>query len=823
VQLVSTWQLEVGEKVAVMGTLIQDLRYGLRVLARSGGFTSVVVLSLALGIGANTAIFSLIDQAVLRWLPIKNPQQLFQLKQDFLISEYERLAARTRSFSGIFAVDEGPMIASVDGSSQRLIGKFVSGSYHSVMGIDAVLGRVITPQDDQPSSSFVCVLTYNYWKTRYALSPYILGKTITLKRIPFTVVGVAPDFGRAQGADLLVPMVSHPLLAMKDNTTVNIIGRLKPEISEREADVELTLIYQQILMESAGSILTPAEHRRILEKKIQSRPAGHGGIYRFSTHLRIVAAVVGMVLLIACANVANLLLARGTARQREIAIRLTIGAGRGRLVRQLLTESILLTVMAGCLGLLLALWGGHLLGALLSEHATPISPDLRVLGFTAVVSILTGISFGLVPALRATRVDLTPALKGGPHGSSGSSVSIAGARWGLGKGLVVSQIALSLILLIGAGLLLRTVQNLSNVDVGFDRENVLVMWALPTMVGYDTSKEYSLYWQLLERLNSLPGVQSASLSRLQLFSGFWARSVSIPRYAPGAKEDMRVSCNTTAPKFFATMGIPLLLGRDFMPADTATAPRVAIISESMARQYFRGENPIGRNFRFTGEDATGDVEIVGVTKDILTEFREEQYNRSPHATYIPFTQAPPTMTGQAVIEVRTTANPRDIANGMHDAAQAVDRNLPVGSVQTQDEIVTQSLGAKRSLARLTSFFGVLALLLASMGLYGTMSYSVVRRTKEIGIRMAFGAERANVLKMVLREAILLTLVGIGVGLALGAALTRLISSQLYNLSAADPVTFAAVSFLLVVVAMFASCIPALRAMRLDPMVTLRHE
>jgi predicted permease len=807
----------------LLETLFQDLRYGARMIRKTPGFTVVAVLTLALGIGANTAIFSLIDQVVLQWLPIKNPEQLFELKQDFLIPEYEKLSARAYSFSGLFAADEGPMIAGINGASENVQGKFVSGTYHSVMGIGALLGRVITPQDDQPAAPLVCVISYNYWKSRFALSPEVLGKTITLKRIPFTIVGVAPEFSREPTADILVPMVTHLRLAMKDNDTVRLIGRMKPGLTEEQAAAELTLIYQQILTASAGSSLTPAQQRLFLEKKIKLIPAGRGGLDRFSTQLRIVAAVVGMVLLIACANVANLLLARGSARQREIAVRLAIGAGRWRLIQQLLTESILLALMAGCLGLLLAFWGGQFLSALISDNPTPISPDMRLLGFTALVSVLTGIGFGLLPALRATRVNLTPALKEGGLGIGGSSLRAAGSRWGLRHGLVVSQIGLSLTLLVGAGLLLRSFQHLNRVEVGFDREHVLVMWAMPTMVGYDIPKEQSLYWQLLDRLNALPGVQSASLSRLQLFSGFWSRSVSIPGYAPGTNEDTRVSCNTTAPKFFATMGIPLLLGRDFTPADSATAPKVAVISQSMARRYFQNENPLGRHFRFTGEDATGDVEIVGIAKDILTEFREEQYHRSPRAAYIPFTQAPPTMTGQAVIEVRTAANPGDIVAAMQEATHAVDKNLPVGSVQTQDEIVNRSLGGERALSLLTTFFGLLALLLASIGLYGTMSHSVGQRTKEIGIRIALGAERQNVLNMVLREGMLLALAGIVVGLTLGAALTRLLSNQLYNLSPTDPLTFTSVSLFLMAVALVASYIPARRAMRVDPMVVLRYE
>ncbi len=810
--------------VNLLDEMMQDFRYAQRVLRKSPGFTVVAVLTLALGIGANTAIFSLIDQVALRWLPIKNPEQLFELKHDFLIPEYEKMIARTRSFSGVFASDTGPMITGIDGISQNARGKFVSGSYHSVMGIDALLGRVITPADDQPSSPSVCILSYNFWKRRFGLSPGVLGKTITLKRISFTIVGVAPELGREQSADILVPMATHLQLSMKDNDTVRMFGRLKPQLNEKQAAAELTLTYQRILSESAGSHPTPERQRLILEKNIRLRPAGRGGLEGFSTQLRILAAVVGMVLLIACANVANLLLARGAARQREIAVRLAIGAGRWRLIRQLLTESILLAVLAGCLGILLAFWGGQLLWSLFSDDATPISLDMRVLGFTAFVSILTGVGFGLLPALRATRVDLTPALKEGDL-RLGYSSSLAGvSRWGVGRGLVVLQIGLSLTLLIGAGLLLRSLQNLSRVDVGFDRENVLDMWVLPTMVGYDVPQEHSLYWQLLDRLIALPGVQSASLSRLQLFGGFWARPVLIPGHAPGTKnDDMRVSCNATAPKFFATMGIPLLLGRDFTPADSTTAPQVAVISESMAHQYFPSENPIGRHFRFTGEEATGDVEIVAVAKDILTKFREEQSNRSPRAVYIPFTQAPSSMTGQAVIEVRTAANPGDIASAMRAAAQALDKNLPVDNVQSQDQIVSQSLGEQRSLSGITAFFGLVALLLASIGLYGTMSYLVGQRTKEIGIRMALGADRQSVLFMVLREGMLVTLAGIGTGLALGAALTRLLSNQLYNLSGADPLTFTAASLFLLIVALAASYIPARSAMRMDPIAMLRYE
>ena len=809
--------------ISFVESLLQDLRYALRVLGKSPGFTTVAILTLAIGIGANAAIFSLIDQAVLRWLPIKDPARLFELKPDVLIPDYEKLTAGTSSFSEAFATDKGPMIASIDGASENVLGKFVSGRYYSVTGIHALRGRVLTPHDDQPANSLVCVLSENFWRRRFGKSPEVLGKTITLKRIAFVIVGVAPEFDRGRVADVLVPMATHLQLSMKDNDTVSIVGRLKPELSEKQASAELTSVYQQILLQAAGSRLTPAEQRGVLEKTIRLIPAGQGGLHRFSTQLRIAAAVVGIVLLIACINVGNLLLARGMTRQREIATRLAIGAGRLRVIRQLLTESVLLAGMGGCLGLLVALWGGQLLSALISEDVASVTPDLRVLGFTGAVSLLTGVGFGLFPALRTTVTNLTPGLKAGGSGFASCAVRAGWSRLGGGSTLVISQIGLCLTLLIGAALLLQSLEKLRNADVGFEREKVLLMWVLPTMVGYDIPQENSLYWQLLDRLNALPAVQSASLSRLQLFSGYWGRSVSIPERATGNTEDSRVSCNAVAPKFFATMGIPLLSGRDFTGADAASSPKVAILSESAARQYFQGDNPIGRHVRFTDENPT-DVEIVGVVKDILTEFhQEEDSRRSERAAYIPFTQAPPIMTGQAVVEVRTAERPRTVAAPIREVAQALDKELPIGTVETQGEVVNHSLGEQRSLTQLTGVLGLLALLLASIGLYGTMSHSVGRRTREIGTRMALGAERQEVMNMVLRGGMRLAFAGIGVGVPLAAGVSRLISSQLYGLSAADPLTFIAVSLLLAGVSLLATYLPARRAMRVDPMVALRYE
>src|SRR5215813_2532057 len=584
-----------------------------------------------------------------------------------------------------------------------------------------------------------------------------------------------------------------------------------------QARAELNVIYQQVLTRAAGSDLSPRTQREMLAQTIKLVTPGSresdGQRDQFARQLPLLMLAVGLVLLIACANVANLLLARATARQKEIAVRLVIGANRTRLIRQLLTESVLLAMVGGVLGLLFAWWGSDLLWAVLSSRLTTLNlkPDLRILSFTAAVSLLTGVLFGLAPALRATRVDLSPALKG-----SERQWVIGGGRNRLRSLLVIAQLALSLVLVIGAGLLVRSLQNLYHVDPGFNQKNVLLLEAYPASIGYAGAREVHLYQALLERIQAIPGVRSASLSRIRLMERHWSRRVTVRGDVSRPDENMEVSCNAVAPKFFETMEIPLRLGRDFSLADGESAPKVAIINETMARRYFPDGNPIGKRIGFDGTESNGEFEIVGVARDTKSVSLREQGSRQE--VYIPFPQAPPSELGQVKFEVRTAGDPLGIIAAVRHEVQAVEKDLPLVDIGTQAETVDRSLRTERSLAKLTGFSGLLALLLASIGLYGTMSYAVLRRTNELGIRLALGAQQKDVLWMVLREALQQVAIGVAIGTPVALAATRLISSQLFGLTASDPATISLAMLLLLAVAALASYLPARKASRVDLMV-----
>ncbi len=589
-----------------MSVLLQDIKYGLRMLMKDPGFTAVAVITLALGIGANTAIFSLVDAFLLRRLPVKSPEQLVFVNRvspkgrasaDFPYPTFEQFRDHNQSFSGLFAWDDSNVAVSVDGQTAMVPGDFVSGTYFDVLGVGAMLGRTFTSEDDQPGRKPVAVISYSYWQRQFAGNPAAIGKTIYLAGIPFTVIGVTPRrfFGRnvaGRSADVVLPMFVHPQLALKDHDTFEIMGRLRPGVTPQQARADLDVIYRRVLTEPAGSRLTPQVGQEIHAQRIELKPGlrGTSGLSEeFGTELNILMAVVGIALLIASVNIANLLLSRAASRQKEIAVRLAIGASRGRLVRQLLTESVLLSVLGGALGLLFAQWGVGFLLTVLSYGRTAVSfelePDVRTLGFTFGVSLLTGILCGLAPALRATRVDLNPVLKG-----TGSKESRP-LPHGLAKSLVVSQVALSLILLIAAGLLIRSLGQLYQVDTGFNRDKVLVGWVIPVLAGYDHSKEMRLYEELMEKLNAIPGVRSASLSRYRLLFARPDRNLWVQGSAPVVDAEREVYCYPVGPRFFETQGIGLLLGRGFSSADAETAPKVAVISESVARQFFPRQGP----------------------------------------------------------------------------------------------------------------------------------------------------------------------------------------------------------------------------------------
>ena len=824
-------------------TLWQDLGYGIRQLRRSPGFTAIAVLTLALGIGANTAIFSVIDAVMLRKLPVKNPQELVALATvgpygvgSFSYPGFGRFHDENHVCSDMAAIGQlNKLGASIDGQAETLDGRIVSGNFFSLLGVGASAGRTFTSQDETtPRSSAVAVISYGYWKRRFGVSPAVVGKSITLNRTPFTIVGVTPegfsglDAGRSP--DIYVPMPMEPAfheekswLDQPDYHWLNIVGRLKAGVRREQARADLEIIHRQVQSDIPMNDWSPAERKDFLATRLEVVSAASGFPFglpkEFSEALSILMAMVGLVLLIACANVANLLLGRATVRQKEIAVRLAIGAGRFRLIRQLLTESALLAIAAGALALLCAYWASAGLVALMSVGQDPIfldlRPDPRVLGFTAAIALLATMLFGLAPTLRGTRLDLAPALKESP-GSLGSRRS----RFGLGKGLVVSQVALSLLLLFGAGLFVRTLENLESLDPGFDRKGVLLFDLDPTKSGYKGPAVAALYKQLVEHIDAIPGVGSASLLEMAPITGGggWDNSVSVEGYASRPDENTTVYLNAVGPRYFETLHTPLLLGRDFTSRDTEATPKVAIINQTMARYFFGDSNPIGRKFGWYGEGKDRpQFEIVGVVKDSKYGILREQI---PRTAYLDCFQMP---LGGMTFGVRTSVRPSTLISPIRNEIRAVDPSLQAGGFTTLEEHVDNSLGHERLMATLSSFFASLAVLLACVGLYGVMAYAVARRTNEIGIRMALGAGRAQIVGTILKESALLILAGVALGLPFAIASARLISSRLYGLKPADPMTIAGAIALLTAVAALAGYVPARRAMKVDPMVALRYE
>lgn len=830
-------------QVNYIENFLQDVRYGLRQLRRSSGFTAVAIITLALSIGANTAIFSLIDAVMLRKLPVRNPHELVQFAtvgpygfSNFSYPGFKRFRDENHVFSGMLAIGWlNGLDASVNGQAESLQGRVVSGNFFSLLGVNAYIGRTFSTQDDKtPRGSPVTVISHTYWKRRFGLDPSAVGKGITLNRTPFTIVGVTPaDFSGIEvgdSPDIYVPMMMEP--AFRDAESwldqpnyhwMRIVGRLKPVVSQEQARADLAVIHHEILAENPMKDWSPRERKDFLSQRLEVASGASGLAFalpkEFSEPLFILMGMVGLVLLIACANLANLLLGRTTVRKKEIAVRLAIGAGRFRLIRQLLTESVLLAIAGGALGLLCAYWTSDALVGLMSIGRRPLvldlHPDPLVLGFTGASSLLATILFGLAPALRATRVDLTPALK-----ESTGRLGAKRSRLGLRKALVVSQVAFSLLLLFSAGLLVRTLENLENLDPGFDRKSVLMFDIDPTKSGYKGPAVARLYKEVLERIKAIPGVRSASLSVMAPITGGgrWDNSVWVQGYTPRPDENTTVYLNSVSRKYFETLGTPLLLGRDFGQQDTENTPKVAVINQTMARYFFGNSNPIGKKFGPWGQDRNKlQIEVIGVVKDAKYETLREQV---PRTAYLDCFQGPP---GSMTFEVRTSLKPAAVISQVGNEIRAIDKEIRFGGFKTLEEHVDESLGHERLMATLSSLFGIMSLLLACVGLYGVMAYAVERRTNEIGIRMALGARQMDVLWMVLRETLLLVLIGVAIGVPAALASARLISSMLYAVRAIDPVTFVGASLFLTSVALLAAYIPARRATKVDPMVALRYE
>jgi len=839
--------------------LLRDLRQAGRMLRQNPGFTAVAILSLAFGIGVNTAIFSLVDALLLRTLPVEDPGRLVMVSDPnssgvqigtqggerslFTYEEFDRMRDRNQVFTGMFAAESSAERENVSingGSLEELRARLVSGDYFPTLGVKPLVGRTFTREDEKgPGSDPYAVISYAYWQKRFGLDAAVLGKTIQIHKSFLTIIGVMPPrfFGETVGdsPDAWLPMMMEPLVKpgrdwLHDDRSkaervewLLVAGRLKPGVTAKQAESSLNVLFQQVVHETAGSNLPPDRLRGLANQKIKIREGSKGASPvrdDFNEPLLVLMAVVALVLLIACANVANLLLARSAARQREIGIRLAIGASRGRLIRQLLTESLVLALIGGAVGILFAFWASQLLLRMVASGPNPvpldIHPDLRMLAFTLGVSLLTGLVFGLAPAFRATNVDLSSTLKENSRGVIGS-----GTRITIGKALVISQVAISLLLLIGAGLFLRTLQNLQRVDLGYPRDKLLLVHIDALAAGYQSAQRAAVFQTLLERFRSTPGVRAVTLSENGLFSGTESGDgITVEGYKPQKKGDDHARFDQIGPGYFSTLGVPILLGREIGPQDAGTSAPVCVINEAMSRFYFGTRNPIGKHITDEFPDTRTTFQIVGVTKDDRDHGLRGDV---PRRFYVPFFQGLGGIPPEGNFEIRTFADPNSVIRMIRQQVEQVDRSLPMLSASPLGELLDRRLTQERLLAQLCAFFGALALLLASVGLYGVLSYSIARRTNEIGIRMALGAQRRTVLAMVLREISVVVAVGIAIGVPVAFALTRLVSSKLYGVKATDPLTIMVSSLVLAVVAILAGYLPARQASRVDPLVALRYE
>jgi predicted permease len=959
-------------RVAWIDDLWQDIRYGLRMLRNSPGFTAVAVLTLALGIGANTAIFSLIDAVMLRSLPVEKPSELVLLqwgaRKAPRINGYMssgdcvnnlrfgaanptgcsfsepifREIRNSNQFSGVAAfANSGPLSLTGNGPASMISGQLVSGDFFHTLRLKAAAGRVLDLSDDSPTAAPVAVLNYGYWQSAFGGARDAVGRTIELNGAAFTIAGVVEQrfTGITPGSDydVWLPLaagarINNPRMwdNREDKVTwwwLTILGRLKVEMPMLQAQAAISGMFRNEMLHgaiplfeagggmqgppgprggggpasrqmvmggpppagaravppppgggaqntvvvggpvpSAGGVPGPARMQapsapvaqgqappdaanepRTLSKPddeptvtlVNAQTGLTGSRGRFENPLYVLMFAVGIILLIACSNVAGLMLARAAARQKEMALRLALGAGRMRIVRQLLTESLLLAATGGALGILFASWGSHAIVSFVSNNqprplAFATGLDLRVLGFTVAVSLFTGILFGLAPAFRSVRVDVTPALKEGFSASTKISHGRA-RRFGIGNALVVTQVALAIVVLVGAGLLVRTLQNLRSIDVGFDSHNLVIFGINPSLAGYKDAQIHSFYQDLQGRLTETPGVKSASYSMMPLLSGSLMATMF---HWPGTPQDRQSESDVleVGPNFFSTMQIPFVAGRNFTAPDyeiaanafaslanrsaPPTVPTPVIVDQAFVAKFLGKENPLGK--RFGQADASQDgpgspgYEIVGVVRD--TKYNDLRREISP-MMFTPQSAA----FGGAAFEVRTAGDPQALVPVIRKTVAQIDPNLPLREVTTESQQIDRLLFQERLVARLSGFFGLLALALACIGLYGLLAYEVARRTREIGIRSALGAQRGDVLRLVVKQGLLLALVGAVAGIGAALGVTHYLKSMLYDVSAYDPKTIVVVSALLVLVALAACLIPARRATNIDPMVALRYE
>jgi predicted permease len=867
-----------------MQSLWQDLHYGVRMLLKQKGVTAIAVLSLALGIGANTALFSIVDAMLLKLLPVREPQRLalFQslvgknfsygsysgntrddpvtgltIGTSFPYQSYQRMReqqSNQSALSDIFTFGYVSLNALADGQAEVVSGQVVTGNYYLGLGVRPWLGRLLTDDDDKPAASPVAVLGYRYWQKRFGDNAAVVGKQINLNNRAFTIVGVTPPGFDGSGQvgstqDVTIPLAWEPQLNVDPKRSrmygagqwwLRIMGRLQPGATREQAKAQLEVAFQQSVVEqraarnaqslaNGGAAISPLDPKDYPRLSLISGSQGEmNSRAYYAPSLYLLLGVVGIVLLIACANVANLLLSRASARQKEIGVRLALGAGRWRLIRQLLTESVLLAGIGGALGLVFALWIKDGLLAVGDWGPKALEPklDWRVLTFTMALSLLTGIFFGLAPALRATKVDLTPALKDSGRGSSSAS------RSALSRGLVVMQVALSLLLLVGAGLFVRTLLNLQRVDPGFNTRNLLLFDVSPGLIGYKDERLAQFYAQMAERLEALPGAPKVTFTNTSLLAQSTNSSSAYLRSAltaaPDANGRIKATGNSNVlygrENILETLEIPLLQGRTFNKHDDERSPRVAVVNQTFANKYFPNESPIGKRFTFDPKKPD-EIEIVGLAKDAKYATQREETRPT---TYLPWRQDMSWMTG-ANFQLRTTADPTDMIAAVRQVVREIDQNLPVTNFKSQVERANETLRMERLFAKLVTLFGLLAQQLASIGLFGVLAYAVSQRTHEIGIRMALGASPTDALKMIVRQGMALSLIGVALGLGGAYVLTKYLESwmqltkMLYGVKPNDPMTYGIVTLLLTVVTLIACYLPARRATKVDPMIAMRCE
>ena len=871
----------------IAGTLWQDIRYGVRLLAKTPAFSAIAILTLALGIGANTAIFSLIDAVMFRSLPVDHPEQLMvlqwttnarpKIRSQSSYGDTARIPGSKpngTSFShplyqevekaGVFEsvagfANAGAVEVSGNGPASRVRAQAVTGNFFSTLGIRPALGRMLQPSDDEPSATPVIVLNHLYWQTAFGGAPDVVGRNVRLNGTVFTIVGVAEpkfltlSFGNVY--DFWMPMhwraeLNRNFVRSMDDPTywwMLIIGRLKPEMPASQAQAALDLLFRNHMIHGDKPLSKPEDQPTLQLIPAPDALVGSSGNYR--DPLRVLMVAVGIVLLIACSNVAGLVLARASGRRREIAVRLAVGARRARLLRQLLTESVMLSVAGGILGMIFAWWGARALVAMIgSSQDRPIgfsaALDLRVLAFTAAVSMLSGVVFGLAPALRSLNVDLTPALK---EGSASAGTQHGTHRWfNMGNALVAVQAALAIVVLAGAGFMVHTVSNLKNLDPGFDTRNLLTFSLEPETAGYKDADAANLYRDLQQQISAMPGVLSVSYSESALLARSWSRTSFRSNKTGEAKAEYReADWMPIGPDFFSTLKIPLVAGRLFTAAEreqaiqngamerahhhakpgttpppSPTVPIATIVNQAFVKKYYPNTNPLGQQF---GADDGSDPDhpdkepgfvIVGVVGDA----KYESLRRDIDATmYVP-------MSGTfAGFEIRTAGDPKVLIPSLRAMLNQRDSNLPLTDVKTQTERIELLVFREHMIANLSSLFGMLALVLACIGLYGLLSYEVTRRTREIGIRMALGARRGDLIQLVVSRGVALVVAGIAVGIVGAVAIGRLLKTLLFGVSAGDPITLAAVTVILLGVAALAAFVPARRASTVNPVVALRYE